>query len=485
MTFDLKAPMFGAFLVDGCQVFWAFFSGVIHKVTSNLLNVRGLYMKNWVLVLALALVGATSAHALDINVVNSQSRVNSTVKAMQQKLQTFTTAVQTNADAIGEINNCGKSKMVYNSVTNACEGAGASKIDDLDDGKASSTSVFLGNWAGRDDNNGTWNRNTGVGIGALMRTVAGTMNTGVGYRALEYNTANGNTAVGMMASYLNQSGTYNTSAGMQALYNNRYGSHNTVMGYQAQVGGSNISDNVAIGAFALKNNSFGAQNVAVGKYALENNSSSFNVAVGYDALGSLSGMFNTAIGFGAGNNITSGTGNIIIGSGTTVPNGSTNTLNIGNMIYGNNSAGIPKVGIGAYAPGSYRLFVNGNLGVNGYAYAKNFGGYLYSYSDKKWKKNIRPLENSLEKILSMQGVSYEFKVDEFPDVLLSEGKQVGLIAQEVEAVFPELVQDGEKGKSVNYSALVAPLIEAVKALNEKVDKQQAYIEELEKKIGSK
>jgi hypothetical protein len=114
----------------------------------------------------------------------------------------------------------------------------------------------------------------------------------------------------------------------------------------------------------------------------------------------------------------------------------------------------------------YALYVNGSIWANGTTYA----------SDGRYKKNIEPLENSLDKIIHLQGVSYEMKAAEYPHEHFTEGTQVGLVAQEVEEVVPEVVITGPDGyKAVDYAKLVPLLIEAVK-------NQQQQIEELKRMI---
>ena len=86
-------------------------------------------------------------------------------------------------------------------------------------------------------------------------------------------------------------------------------------------------------------------------------------------------------------------------------------------------------------------------------------------SDIRYKKNIQPLQNSLSKVLLLNGVSYYFKKEEFKDKNFTNDKQVGLIAQEVEKIFPELVQTDAQGfKSIDYAKLTPVLVEAVKEL---------------------
>ena len=111
-----------------------------------------------------------------------------------------------------------------------------------------------------------------------------------------------------------------------------------------------------------------------------------------------------------------------------------------------------------------------------------FGGFKaiasYSSSDGRWKKNIEPLESSLDKISNLQGVTYEWKMDEYPDFGLMEGKQIGLVAQDVEKELPELVSEDKDGyKAVSYTKLTAVLVEAVKELKRENHRQKKLIEE--------
>lgn len=85
-------------------------------------------------------------------------------------------------------------------------------------------------------------------------------------------------------------------------------------------------------------------------------------------------------------------------------------------------------------------------------------------SDRRLKKNIQSLDNSLENTLKMRGVSYQWK-----DESKSQSNQIGVIAQEVEVIYPEFVHTNDKGmKAVNYAQMTAVLIEAIKELNAKV-----------------
>jgi hypothetical protein len=83
-----------------------------------------------------------------------------------------------------------------------------------------------------------------------------------------------------------------------------------------------------------------------------------------------------------------------------------------------------------------------------------------STSDNRVKENIKTIENSLNTLTQLRGVSFEWKENG--------KKSYGVIAQELEEVLPELVKDGEV-KSVNYNGLIGVLIEAIKELKAEVE----------------
>lgn len=120
-----------------------------------------------------------------------------------------------------------------------------------------------------------------------------------------------------------------------------------------------------------------------------------------------------------------------------------------------------NVGIGTTTP-SYALHVIGT--VAGTAAFMNV-------SDIRYKKDIKKISGALEKILSIDGVSYKFKNAEFPDLKFSERREMGVIAQTVEKVFPEAVSLDKDGfRSVAYSMLISPIIEAIREMNYKATK---------------
>ena len=148
-----------------------------------------------------------------------------------------------------------------------------------------------------------------------------------------------------------------------------------------------------------------------------------------------------------------------------------------------------NVGINTMDSSAYRLDVAGNIRA-------------WSFippSDQRLKTNITPLSSSLDKILALNGVryNYNFKLDNYENIditKLTEAKQksiegdnfegdatihLGLLAQEVEKVVPEVVKADEKGiLGVNYMALIPLLIESIKEQQEMIDDLEVEVLEL-------
>ena len=98
------------------------------------------------------------------------------------------------------------------------------------------------------------------------------------------------------------------------------------------------------------------------------------------------------------------------------------------------------------------------------------GGTAYP-SDERFKKQITPIENPLDKLMHLNGVEYFMRKEEFPEMNFSTNRQTGLIAQQVEKVIPSAVYEiNEKGyKGVDYAKLVPLLIEAIKEQQKQID----------------
>lgn len=106
-------------------------------------------------------------------------------------------------------------------------------------------------------------------------------------------------------------------------------------------------------------------------------------------------------------------------------------------------------------------------------------------SDRRFKKNIQPIKKALETLHKLKGVAYNFKNKEFKNRFFSNGRHLGLIAQDVEKVFPELVKTGKDGyKSINYDGLIPVLIEATKEQQNIIDNQTEIIKKQEETVST-
>jgi hypothetical protein len=151
----------------------------------------------------------------------------------------------------------------------------------------------------------------------------------------------------------------------------------------------------------------------------------------------------------------------------------------GSLIFNTNNAERFRVnasgfiGIGTSNP-TVRLQVAGDIIANSIA----------GSSDSRFKTNILPIENPLQKVLKLRGVTFDWKTNEFPNRMFSENRALGFIAQEVEQVIPEVVQTekiAEGYKSVQYDKVVALLVEAIKEQQKQIEQLQQKVKELTEK----
>lgn len=101
-------------------------------------------------------------------------------------------------------------------------------------------------------------------------------------------------------------------------------------------------------------------------------------------------------------------------------------------------------------------------------------------SDLNLAENVAPIENALDKVLSLEGVSFSWQ-----DKALGESKEIGVSAEKVGEVLPELVHsaDGQSGL-VKYEKFVPVLIEAIKAQQKQIEQLQQEVKDLKGQVGS-
>jgi hypothetical protein len=128
--------------------------------------------------------------------------------------------------------------------------------------------------------------------------------------------------------------------------------------------------------------------------------------------------------------------------------------------------------MGNSAP-TVRLQVTGDIIANSIA----------GSSDARFKTNITPVENALQKVVQLRGVNFDWNKEAFPDRMFSDQKAIGFIAQEVEKVLPEVVQTEktvEGYKAVQYDKVVALLVEAIKEQQKQIDNLKSQVKKLTK-----
>jgi hypothetical protein len=154
-------------------------------------------------------------------------------------------------------------------------------------------------------------------------------------------------------------------------------------------------------------------------------------------------------------------GHVTIGAGNVIGYGSVIAFRTGAGVERMRIIGNGRVLIGTTTDGGYLLYVNGNAaGTSGFA----------NVSDGRFKKDITPIENALTKINQLNGVSFNWDKDSRPDLNLDDSNHLGLIAQDVEEILPQVVTTGEdelQTKTITYSDIVPVLIEAIKELSAK------------------
>lgn len=129
-----------------------------------------------------------------------------------------------------------------------------------------------------------------------------------------------------------------------------------------------------------------------------------------------------------------------------------------------------------YAGSTMQVFLNGSNGdasFQGNVYATSFESPnpLNVTSDRRFKRRVKPLDGALSKTLKLNGYTYYWnKLAEEQKGIANKNEQLGVLAQELEEVFPQLVKTDSKGfKSVNYASLTVVLLEAIKELSAKVE----------------
>ena len=126
-----------------------------------------------------------------------------------------------------------------------------------------------------------------------------------------------------------------------------------------------------------------------------------------------------------------------------------------------------NVGINTTSTNGLLFVVNGTAGKPG-------GGSWSSFSDSRLKHDVRPMEGTLDRLLSLRGYSFEYNADAVRDRMAIPGRQLGLLAEEVEKIFPDWVEKDTSGyRYVTERATTALMVEALRDLRAEKDREIA------------
>jgi hypothetical protein len=279
------------------------------------------------------------------------------------------------------------------------------------------------------------------------------MNTGLGFGVLRLNGGANNTAIGLGVLSQNTSGGGNTGVGSSSLGSNINGGFNTAIGYGS-----------------LSANTTGSFNTALGAGALGGSEGSSNTAIGNGAMTQGGGFNNIAIGAHAAFNVFGGSANIHIG--TEGAFNDTATIRIG----ANPALGDPFPQTSFFA-----------AGIRGITTAKNdsipvvidSNGQLGTVSSsRRFKEQITDMGDASASLMRLRPVTFRYQRP-FADG--SKPIQFGLIAEEVEEVYPDLVAHSADGQveSVKYQVLDSMLLNEVQRLNRENQNLQERLARLE------
>jgi trimeric autotransporter adhesin len=275
-------------------------------------------------------------------------------------------------------------------------------------------------------NNSTGSNNAAAGASALACNTTGGYNTAVGPFALAsdatsggfpyplckagFGTGSSNTALGAFALTSNTTANNNTASGLNALYANRTGNSNS-----------------AFGANSLKSDSSGSNNAAFGNYALFHSTGSTNLGLGANA----------------GYNLTGGSNNVDIANQGLA--GDTGIIRIG----------APSTQTATYIAGIQNSKLTGSA-----VYVTSSGQLGVLASSQRYKTAIAPMGDASERLRRLQAVSFHLKSEPRGAV------QYGLIAEDVDKIYPELVIRDEQGRieGVRYDELAPMLLNETQKL---------------------
>jgi hypothetical protein len=440
-------------------------------------------------------------------------------------------AMQTNTTGVYNLA-IGPNALQANSTASENIAIGPMALQD----SVSNSNLAIGHFVLKDATTGQ--RNFGMGPYALMEATTGSFNMGLGYMSLMKNTTGThNLAIGSNSGWQNVTGSRNYSIGFENLSYLTNGSDNLALGYQSGLNLTSGSRNIFIG-----HTSGQGVTTANDKLYVNNGAHFYPLIEGTFASTGRYIKFNSTVKLGTPSwgvsleipsftsirtPTTSSTDRIYIDTRTLFRDGASGGqgfvgiaggLGIGGGSYWDSTV-IPAqgnvqiqgtVGIGTQTP-TEKLHVVGNIYTSGeiktaggtkgcpsgwwcnaYFWDVSTQGIYYTNlnntSDRRLKKNIKDLDESfVKKILKLNPVQFEWRKDKKTG-RESKGIHYGFIAQEVEAIWPQLVStstDEIKTKSLAGTELISPLVKAFQFLHAEMIKNQAMLKVMQEGIETK
>ena len=357
-------------------------------------------------------------------------------------------------------------------------------------GYSGGVDVAIGNNAAADTNEGS-SSSIAIGTGALYRCSGG-HNTAIGSYSLSShdNSGSNNVAIGSFTLVANTTGSGNVAAGYNVLNSNTTGGYNTALGYQSLFKNTTGSSNTAVGSRALQSNTIGVGNIGIGSDALSSNTSGeFNTAIGISALASNKSNYNTAVGSTTLINNTSGAGNSALGE-RALQASSTGSYNTAIGLHAcSNVTGSNKTCLGAYsgpAEGTAEASSADNIvflgtsssvvKIPGQLQAASTAAYT---SDKRLKNITGENTEGLAKIKQLKVYNFTFKKD--PD----KKAHVGVIAQDLQKVFPKAVIKGTDGYlKIRWDEMFYAMLNSIKELAARIDKTDETLKQVQNDMNT-
>ncbi len=365
-------------------------------------------------------------------------------------------------------------------------------------GKGLSTAynnVFVGSNTGL---NTTWGEsNVFIGTSAGEANVTGGYNVHIGTGAGQKATASDNIFIGYGSGFSTTTGGSNVYLGMQAGFQNVTGQNNVFLGKYAgyyetgsdklYIDNSLTTTPLIYGDFSTDNLTINGNLTAAGTWFKINGNPGSAATPAYYCYQGAAGSSSKSYAFSVNDalwvtgpsfmdskldiDVSTAPALSVLGDEALWYNGTYFSWGYG----GTYNYFADKVTIGNAANPAYTLYVQGS------AYATG----TWTGSDARWKKDLVPIVNTLEKINEIQSYTYKWKSDEYPGMNFDNERQIGLMAQDVEKVFPELVRTDDNGyKAVSYDKLSVVLLEAIKEQQHQIEAEKAKNKELENELSS-